>query len=320
MLGPHPLPATIEDIVTLCDGTGVDEAGRVLVPVGHGEIAVELFPEAGVVAAADLPGLDGYRLHVAAGPEGPASTVVGDRADQMIRILSDDADLTEALLDGRVRAALHCLGPRGLELVVGRDRASVHGWVSEPRAVADIVALLAALCARPARIAARAARMYRRFAGIASGPRWNCVDFQVTLATHPTVRVDWPRRRRAGGAPALVTRLRAETAELPLGFAIVDTQRTAIDPGAMPLDVPDVARGRFALTAHLATSLDAAFARVTPALPYVGAAMPHHVAVTAEGVEIVFAGLEEQTVAIEPAVSLARVLAGRPAHAAGPYR
>lgn len=310
---------SLADVLALTPGAHVDDDGRLVVTVGRERIAIELHPAPGVVAAAELDGFDGYHLHVSPDRD-PAGAPLGDRIEMALRVESDDRELTEVLLAGRLRSELLMLRVRNLELVVGDDRAYVLGHLAGARQVADACLLLAAVCARPAQLAERMARLYRRFAGVASGPRWNTDDFHVTLATSPAVRVDWPRRRRGAGAQ-LVTRLRVETAVAPVGFAVVDTSRTPEpDAAFMPLDVPDVPRGRFVLVADPAISVDAAFARVTPALPYLGAALPHHVGVTAEGVEVLFSGIEEQAIAIEPAVSLTRVLAGRSAHAAGPYR
>jgi hypothetical protein len=315
----HPVPPTAEHVAARVPGGRLDDEGRLLVARERCTIAVEVLPAPGVIAAAELPGLDGYRLHAAPDRERPGDPL-SERVDNALRLESDDAELTRALLGDRLRGDLLLLRARGLELVIGGDRVAVLGELRHADPVAAAVGLVAAIAARPAELAARLARQYRRFAGVASGPRWNTVDFQVTLAINPTVRIDWPRRRRADGAPALVTRLRADTAEPPLGFAVVDTRLAPPDPGAMILDVPEVPRGRFALVADPATSLDAAFARLTAALPYLGAALPRYVAVTAGGVEVLFAGLEEQAVAVEPAVTLTRLLAGRPAYAAGPYR
>jgi hypothetical protein len=282
-------------------------------PVDRSEVEIELAPAPGVVAATDFPGLDGYRLRVVAD---------GHQVDDVLRIVTDDEDLTATLVDDDLRVELCRLRLGGFLLDVADDRARVLGVAGDTEDLPYAAGVLESLCARPARIARRLTRLYRRYAAVASGPRWNTVDFQLTLATSPAVRVDWPRRRARVGR-RVVTRLRAESAELPANFLVVDTTRVnafAIDPGALPLDVPDTRPGRYALVADRAISVDAAAARLAPALPFLGAALPHHVAIHGSGVEVVFAGVEEQPVAIDPAVTLTRVLAGRSAHAAGPYR
>ena len=51
-----------------------------------------------------------------------------------------------------------------------------------------------------------------------------------------------------------------------------------------------------------------------------GNALPGRVRVTPSGVDVLFPGFEEQLPAIEPAITLARLLAGPAAYAPGPYR
>lgn len=280
-------------------------------PPDRGEVEIELAPAPGVVAAVALPGLDGYSLRIAAD---------GDRVDDVLRVVSDDPDLTRALVDDDLRDELCGLRATGFVLDVAKGRARILGVAGGTEDLPYAAGVLESLTARPARIARRLHRLFRRYAGIPSGPRWNTVDYQITLATSPTVRVDWPRRRARVGR-AVVTRLRVETTELPANFVVVDTSRVgSLDPGALPLDVPDTRPGRYALVADRAVSVDAAAERLAPALFWIGAALPHHVEINRSTVEVVFAGVEEQAVAIEPAITLARVLAGRPAHAAGPYR
>lgn len=280
-------------------------------PVDRGEVDIELAPAPGVVAATDFPGLDAFTLRISAD---------GDSVDDVLRIVTDDRDLTRALIDDDLRDELCGLRGNGFLLDVSLDRARILGIAADTEDLPYAAGVLESLCARPARIARRLGRLYRRYGGIASGPRWNTVDFQITLATSPPVRIDWPRRRARVGR-AVVTRLRAETAEVPWNFLVVDTTRVgALDLAALPLDVPDTRPGRYALVADRAISVDAAVARLAPILPTLGAALPHHVAINRSGVEVVFVGVEEQLVAIEPAVTLVRVLAGRSASAAGPYR
>ena len=280
-------------------------------PPERGEVEIELAPALGVVAATDLPGLDGYALRIAAG---------GDTVDDVLRVVSNDVDLTRALVDDDLCDELCGLGSAGFTLELAHGRARVLGVAADTEDLPYAAGVLESLRARPARVARRLGLLYRRYAGRASGPRWNTVDFQITLATSPVVRVDWPRRRARVGR-AVVTRLRAESAELPANFVVVDTSRVGpLDPRALPLDVPDTRPGRYALVADRSVSVDAAVARLAPALHWIGAALPHHVEVHRSAVEVVFAGVEEQAVAIDPAITLVRVLAGRPAHAAGPYR
>jgi hypothetical protein len=280
-------------------------------PLDRGDVEIELAPAPGVVAATDFPGLDHYTLRIVAG---------GDHVDDVLRIVTDDPELTRTLLDDDLRDELCGLSASAFALHVAHDRARVLGVAGDTEDLPYAAELLESLCARPARIARRLSRLYRRYAGIPSGPRWNTVDYQITLATAPTVRVDWPRRRTRGGR-CVVTRLRAETAERPTGFLVVDTTQVGpLEPGALPLEVPDCRPGRYALVADRSISVDAAVLRLANALPWLGAALPHHVALHGSGVEVVFAGVEEQAVAIEPAVTLVRALAGRSAHAAGPYR
>jgi hypothetical protein len=281
-------------------------------PVDHrGEVEVELAPAPGVVAATDFAGLDGYALRIAADD---------GSFEDVLRITSNDPDLTRALIDDDLRDELCGLAGTAFVLDVARDRARVLGVAGDTEDLPYAAGVLESLTARPARIARRLSRLFRRYAGVASGPRWNAVDFQITLATSPTIRVDWPRRRSRLGR-TVVTRLRVEASESPSGFLVVDTTRVgALDPGALPLEIPGARAGRYALVADRSISVDAAVARLGPCLPILGAALPHHVALHGSGVEVVFVGVEEQPVALEPAISLLRVLAGRSAHAAGPYR
>jgi hypothetical protein len=102
---------------------------------------------------------------------------------------------------------------------------------------------------------------------------------------------------------------------------VVDSARTATPAGvALPLDVPDVRAGRYLVVAHSAGAVAAACVRLELALRHLGEALPHRVSVASSGVDIVFAGFEEQSAALIPAVTLARALAGRSAQSSGPYR
>jgi hypothetical protein len=286
---------------------------RLIVPVGEHEVTVTIAPRPGVICTAELTGFDGYALQVTA--DGAiAELPVGDRINGVLDIYSNDRELTWALLDHTIRPHLASLRG-GRSLIFAGDQLRVHG--TAPAQVAGNLALaVARIAARPHELAARVAQIFRRLGGVASGARWNCVDYRIALPTAPPVAVDWPRSR--GG---LVTRFRVETTERLEGFVVVDSARAATPPGvALPLDVPDVRAGRYLVIAHSAGAVAAACTRLEAALRPLADALPHQVAVTPSGVEIVFAGFEEQTVALIPAVTLARALAGRSAQSTGPYR
>jgi hypothetical protein len=290
------------------------------------EIPVARDPLPGVVCAADLPGLDGYALTItptrSLGEDG-----LGFASFDFLGVTHNDRELTNLLIDDAVRDALVCLHRVNRVLALSGEHVVVAGNPLPPAetgAVADAVALL---CARPHRIARRVERFYRRFAGVASAPRWNCVDYHVALGTSPPVRVDWPRLPGLG----LVTRLHVETASRTDGFEIVDTTRAGRSasgsrtfsqpPGvAIALAVSDVRPGRFVCIAPTDAAVADACARVERSLGALGNALPGRVRVTPSGVDVLFPGFEEQLPAIEPAITLARLLAGPAAYAPGPYR
>jgi len=91
-------------------------------PPDRNEVEIELAPRPGVVATMDLPGLDGYTLRVGAG---------GAEVDQLLRIVSDDPDLTRALIDERLRIELGALRGGGFELEIAGDRARILGIATD---------------------------------------------------------------------------------------------------------------------------------------------------------------------------------------------
>jgi hypothetical protein len=306
----------VDAIAATIPGSRIVDDRRLVIPIGGHDIAVAVAPRPGVVCAAELPGFDGYDVQITA--DGSfAELPVGDRSGDVLDITTNDRELTWALIDGGLRPHLVALR-RGRSLVITRDEVRVLGDAS-PELTGSLAIAVARIAARPAELARRSARLFRRLGGIATGPRWNTVDFRITLATAPPVTVDWPRRGIA--ERGLVTRLRVETPDGVDDFMVVDTVRAAPPAGvAVPLAVPDVRSGRYVVVAETTAAVAAACTRLDPALRQLGDALPHRVAVNTSGVDVIYAGYEEQAAALVPAVTLARVLAGPSAHAPGPYR
>jgi hypothetical protein len=278
------------------------------------EIPVVVAPVPGVVCAAELPGLDGYQLTIS-----PARTAGADGLGfvsfDSLGVNHNDRELTAVLIDDDLRHDLICLFRLSRVLVLSGEHVVVAGDPLHGAELASVVAAVSRLCSRPARIARRVERLYRRFGGIASGSVWNTVDYHVALGTSPAVRIDWPRM------PNLVTRIHVDTIARDDPFEVVDVTRVTPPPGvAVPLAISDLRAGRYVCVAATDFAVASACARLDRALPHLGSALPHHVLVTHSGVDVLFPGYEEQVAAIEPGLTLARVLAGPHAHAPGPYR
>jgi hypothetical protein len=292
---------------------GAAAVGFAAVPlVDDVQVPVALHPAPGVVCAAEMPGLDGYTLTITP-TRSPGDDGLGFASFDFLGVTHNDRELTGALIDDGVRAELTCLHRVHRVLALTGAHVIIAGDPLDAGNLAAVVSAVTRLCSRPFRLARRVERFYRRFGGVASGARWNTVDYHVALGTSPPVRVDWPRLPGHG----LVTRLHVETTSRDDGFELVDTTRMAPPPGVA---VPLATSGRYVCVAATLSAVESACARVDPALVHLSSALPHLVRVTPSGVDVLFPGYEEQLAAIEPAVTLARVLAGPAAYAPGPYR
>lgn len=296
----------LDDVLAFLPGSRADRE-RVVI----GEATVELDPEPGVVCSGALPGLDGYGLAITPGRQ-LGDDGLGYPSFDSLGVTHNDRELTRVLVADDVRDELVCLYRVRRVLALVGERVMVIGDPLEAAEQAAVALAVARLCARPHHIAARIERMYRRFGGIASSKRWNTVDYHVALAGIP-VRVDWPRLPVRG----LVTRLHVDTAPHDDGFRVVDVTRLPPPTGVtVPLAISGA---RYVCVAPTAAAVSSACARLDRVLGHVGAALPSEIVVTGNGVDVVFAGLEEQVAAVEPAIALVRMLAG-PSHTPGPYR
>lgn len=297
-----------------------------VVDLGGAELAIELDPVLGVVASAPMPVLDGLVLRVR--PDGGAGNfLTGHRAfDHSFRVDADDPQLARLLLDEAAQIELAAGRHAGQTVVVANRRVEVLGVA---RGEDDQLAALraaAAIAARPYQIARKLRRALRRWGPVPTAEGWDVTSFRIGLTMPmPSVHLAWRQAPLAPGAdapgPRLSTHVVAERRGTAGAFTVIDAQRvpppspSSSRPGPVPLDVPDVPRGRYLLIADRATD---AHDDLAPHLALLGGALPVAVIASGDAVAVVFDGFEEQRLALEPALALARGLAAT--SSVGPYR
>ncbi len=291
------------------------------IDVGGVALAIEVRPALGVIASAAMPVLDGLTLRVRTDASAGSVTTGHHAFDQIFRVDADDPQLARLLLDEGCQIELAAGRTAGQSVVVANRRVEVLGT---PRNDADVIVAMravAALAARPYQLVRTLRRALRRWGPVPSSAAWDVTSFRLALTTPmPSVHLAWRQRALDGGSgPRLSTRVIAERRGPAGEFTVIDASRMASPgaraPGPVPLDVPDVARGRYLLLADRATD---AHDDLAPHLPLLGDALPLAVIASGDAIAVVFDGFEEQRVALEPALALARGLASH--RSLGPYR
>jgi hypothetical protein len=311
-----------ERLGELVPGVRSTDGKTFAIDVGGAEIAIELEPAEGVIASAAMPVLDGLSLRVR--PDGGAGNfLTGHRAfDHSFRVDADDPEIARLLLDEATQIELAAGRHTAQTVVVANRRVDVFGTPFNEAHQLCALRAAAALAARPYQIVRKLRRALRRWGPVPSGEAWDVTSFRLALTMPtPSVHLAWRQRTimARDTTPRLQTRVVASRRGTAGTFTVIDAQRVTPPalgtPVPVPLDVPDVVRGRYLLLADRATD---AHDDLAPHLPLLGGALPLAVLAEGDSVAVVFDGFEEQRIALEPALALARGLASTAN--IGPYR